>query len=309
MNLVSNNPGTDGLSDRPLGPLARPDVLRGTGIQLNNLGDQINRATEAFTRLLGEVSKAVGRYGSVQLENLQQMPIFPEPIRALMGMLSRSPEALAAQLNRIVPNHSQTRQLPNGQSGWVDATRPEDRTLLAQLAAQVERVRGNGNGPAMNAFFSQLAAALGANNNITLAEVVTRARTLVPNAPTAAPAGAPAAAPAGSPAPVTTLSATTAPAPTEIAALRNNETLRVGEKRTIPVPFATDVTVEGQEGRLAGSTAGAVTVGGLRLLRGPNENVVTVEVAPRTPAEARTAVSRTLKFGSETRILTIRAAD
>ncbi len=296
MNLVSSTTGSDGaFESRPdrVNPLGRSEVLRGTNLQLNNLGEQINRATEAFTRLLGEVSKAVGRYGSVQLENLQQMPIFPEPIRALMGMLSKSPEALAAQLNRMIPNHAANRPLANNQVGWVDATRAEDRTLLGQLAAQIDRVRGNGNGPAIGAFFSQLAAAVGTNANISLADVVTRARALAPAAPSTTPAGAPAP-----------LTVAPAAAPSVIAALGANETLRVGEKRTIAVPFATEVTVQGQEGRLPASTAGAVTVGGLKLLRGQNENTVTVEVATGAAAGART-----LKFGTETRILTIRAND
>ncbi|MBP9750336.1 MAG: hypothetical protein KBC95_00650 [Candidatus Peribacteraceae bacterium] len=305
MNLVSGTPGADSPlgspQDRVLGPTARPEIVRGTNLQLNNLGEQINRATDAFTRLLGEVSKAVGRYGSVQLENLQQMPIFPEPIRALMGMLSKSPEALASQLNRMIPNHTANRQLANGQTIWVDATNAGDRTLLGQLATLIDRFRGTANGPAIGAFFSQLNAAVGTNTSITLADVVTRARALVPSAPTTAPAGSPAPVPAGSPAPLTVAPAST---PTEIVALGTNETLRVGEKRTIAVPFATDVTIEGQPGRLSGSTAGSATINGLKLTRNQDENTVTIEVATGARAGARS-----VKFGSETRILTIRSAD
>lgn len=295
MNLVSNNPAPDGSRDILPNPTSRPDILRGTGLQLNNLGEQINRATDAFTRLLGEVSKAVGRYGSVQLENLQQMPIFPEPIRALMGMLTKSPEALAAQLNRMIPNHAQNRQLANGQSGWVDATNAGDRTLLGQLAAQIDRVRGNGTGPAIGAFFSQLAAAVGTNANITLADVVTRARALAPTAPLTAPAGA---------APLPAPTVAPAPAPTEVTPLGANETLRAGDKRTLAVPFATDVSIEGQTGRLAGSTVGTVTINGLKLTRNQGESTVTIEVATGAAAGRRS-----VKFGTETRILTIRGND
>ncbi len=297
MNVVSPNVGPDGLpQSRPdslsVTPRTRPDVLRGTNLQLNNFGEQVNRATEAFTRLLGEVSKAVGRYGSLQLESLGQMPMFPEPIRALMGMLSKSPEALATQLNRMVPNHANNRMLPGNLTGWVDATRSEDRALLTQLAGEIDRVRQTaGNGPVMSRFFAQLGAAIGTNTNITLAEVVNKAKTIALTVAPQAPA-------------TETTPNTPPPAVPEVRALGENEELNRNDKRTVNVPFSADVSVEGQAGKLAGSTAGSVIINGLKLTRAAGEEKITVEVTANA-----TAGERKLKFNGETKILRVRASN
>lgn len=299
MNVVSSNLGPDGLpqnrTDRLTNPnpLNRQEVLRGTNLQLNNLGDQLNRATEGFTRLLGEVSKAVGRYGSLQLENLSQMPVFPEPIRFIMGMLSKSPEALATQLNRMIPEHTGTRLLIGGgnQTGWVDAARAEDRALLTQLGGEIDRVRQTaGNGPVMSRFFAQLGSAIGTNTSITLSEVVERAKRI---SLTVAPPTQNESAPN-----------TPAPAAPEIRALGENEQLNRGDKRTVNVPFSADVSLDGQPGKLSGNTAGSVAIHGLKLTRVADENKITVEVM-----NSATAGERKLKFNGETKILGVRASN
>lgn len=293
MNLVSQNPDA-GLPNGPGElPRSRPDVLRGTNLQLGNLSEQVNRATDAFTRLLGEVSKAVGRYGAVQLENLGQMPVFPEPIRALMGMLTKSPEALATQLNRLIPNHASNRPLPGNVTGWVDAANPGDRALLMQLAGEIDRVRQTaGNGPVMSRFFAQLGTAISSDPQITLRDVVTRARSISLTA-TSTPQPA-----------QTEVAPALTPAPAEIRTLGENEELRAGDKRTVNARFADDVTVEGQPGRLAGNTNGAVIINGLKLTRANGEDKVTVEVV-----NGAAAGERKIKFNGETKILRIRASN
>ncbi len=277
----------DGTPERQA-PTDRLAALRGLGLQRNNLADTINRATDSFTKLLGEVSRAVGRYGAVQLENLGRMPVFPEPIRALMGMLSRSPEALAAQLNRVLPNHTGTHDLATGQRGWVDAARSEDRALLTQLGAEIERTRGAENGPVLNRFFADLTAAIGSNDSITLAQVVEKARSVRPVTP-AAPTERPATTPISTP---------TAP---EISPFKENEQLKVGDKRTLVVPFNQEVKVQNEQGALAASTDSTAVIAGLKLSRKLNENKITIEVqAGATPGE------RQLQLGADKKILTIK---
>ncbi len=293
MNLVSGNPNP---IDRLNGPdllTSRPDVLRNSRLQLNNLGEGINRATEMFSRLLGEVNKAVGRYGSVQLENLSQMPIFPEPIKALMGMLSRSPEAMAAQLNRVFNNHRDARSVPGIEGRvWVSAENPEQRPQLTQLSQEVARLRQNGtNAVTLGRFFAELGASFATEQSPSLGSVVERSRTIVNRLLGAPPAPAPVPAPAPAP----------APAP-EIRTLAENEELRAGDKRTVPVRFTDELTIDGQPGKLAASTEGTVTIRGLKFTRTGTEDKVTVEVTAAAPVG-----DHRLKFAGETKILKVKA--